>query len=144
MLVRARSERPDLPRSVEIEKPRPGIERLFADADLLLFSQAFARHRGFTGPEAFLARMHREAPHAELVCTWGADGAYAIGPDSVGFWQDRLADQGLDFGDVERRFGAEVIPFEDPDGCGWSWSPAKNRPPFAIGRRDRSRSSTRH
>ena len=42
--------------------------------------------------------------------------AYAISPDSVGFWQDRLADLGIDLGDVESRFGAEVLPFEDPDG----------------------------
>jgi glyoxalase family protein len=42
--------------------------------------------------------------------------AYAISPESVGFWQARLADLGLDFGDIEQRFGAEVIPFDDPDG----------------------------
>ncbi len=42
--------------------------------------------------------------------------AYAISPESVGFWQARLADLGLDFGDVEQRFGVEVIPFDDPDG----------------------------
>jgi glyoxalase family protein len=42
--------------------------------------------------------------------------AYSISPESVGFWQARLADLGLDSGDIERRFGAEVIPFDDPDG----------------------------
>jgi glyoxalase family protein len=42
--------------------------------------------------------------------------AYTISPESVGFWQGRLADLGLNFGDIERRFGAEVLPFDDPDG----------------------------
>jgi glyoxalase family protein len=42
--------------------------------------------------------------------------AYAISPESVGFWQGRLADLGLNVGDIETRFGAEVIPLDDPDG----------------------------
>jgi catechol 2,3-dioxygenase-like lactoylglutathione lyase family enzyme len=42
--------------------------------------------------------------------------AYAISPESVGFWQTRLTGLGLDLGDVEQRFGAEVISFDDPDG----------------------------
>jgi glyoxalase family protein len=42
--------------------------------------------------------------------------AYTISPDSVGFWQDRFADMDLNFSNIEQRFGAEVIPFSDPDG----------------------------
>jgi glyoxalase family protein len=41
---------------------------------------------------------------------------YSIRPESVGFWQARLADLGLDLGNIEQRFGAEVISFDDPDG----------------------------
>lgn len=42
--------------------------------------------------------------------------AYSISPGSVGFWQARIADLGLEVGQVEQRFGAEVISFDDPDG----------------------------
>jgi glyoxalase family protein len=41
---------------------------------------------------------------------------YTIGADSVGFWQTHLTHQGAEPGAVEMRFGAEVIPFTDPDG----------------------------
>lgn len=41
---------------------------------------------------------------------------YTIGADSVGFWRTHLFHQGARPGTVETRFGAEVIPFTDPDG----------------------------
>jgi glyoxalase family protein len=34
----------------------------------------------------------------------------------VGYWRERLASLGLELGPGETRFGAEVIPFADPDG----------------------------
>jgi len=42
--------------------------------------------------------------------------AYSIHPDSVSYWQQRLADHGLAVGESQTRFGMEVIPFQDPDG----------------------------
>jgi glyoxalase family protein len=48
--------------------------------------------------------------------------AYSIGPESTGFWHDRLLRLGLDLGaqgtlgPSRQRFGAEVISFSDPDG----------------------------
>ncbi len=42
--------------------------------------------------------------------------AYAINPDSVGYWQKRLAGHGAVMSKPETRFGADVIPFRDPDG----------------------------
>ncbi len=42
--------------------------------------------------------------------------AYAIRPESVGYWQERLAAHNISTGQIERRFGAEVLPFYDPDG----------------------------
>ncbi len=81
MLARAAAVRPGLPRSVEIEKPRPGIERLFAGADLLLFSRHYARARGFDAPRPFLEAMAREAPQADRVCAWGEAGAMLLTRD---------------------------------------------------------------
>ncbi|WP_242475258.1 PfkB family carbohydrate kinase [Thiohalocapsa halophila] len=42
MLARVRRERPDLPISVEIEKPRDGLEQLFRGVDVLIVARAYA------------------------------------------------------------------------------------------------------
>lgn len=78
MLEHARKYWPQLPISVEIEKPRDGIERLCRLADLLLYSGHYARHHGYRTAEPFLADMQRQAPQAIHVCTWGTAGAYAV------------------------------------------------------------------
>ncbi|MEM7347539.1 MAG: ring-cleaving dioxygenase [Chloroflexota bacterium] len=41
---------------------------------------------------------------------------YTIRRDSVEYWQNRFADQAIEFGDIETRFGEQVIPFKDPGG----------------------------
>lgn len=84
MLERARRQRPDLPVSLEIEKPRPGIEDLFGLADLLLFSRAYAAAKGYADAAALLEHVRSLAPRADLVCSWGADGALALGRDGRG------------------------------------------------------------
>ncbi len=81
MLERARAEHPGIPRSVEIEKPREGIDALLPFADVVLLSRAFARARGLEEPERFLAAMREQAPAAKLVCAWGEEGAHALGHD---------------------------------------------------------------
>jgi glyoxalase family protein len=42
--------------------------------------------------------------------------AYAIGPDSVAYWLERLQQHRVQMFQTQIRFGAEVIPFADPDG----------------------------
>jgi glyoxalase family protein len=42
--------------------------------------------------------------------------AYNIPANSMGFWQDHLKDQGVELLPVEKRFGMDVLPFDDPDG----------------------------
>jgi ketohexokinase len=71
---------PGLRRSLEVEKPREGIERLFPLADLLLFSRVYARSHGFSGATTFLESVRPQAPQALLVCAWGEQGAYALAP----------------------------------------------------------------
>ena len=67
-----------LPVSLEVEKPRDGIETLFEQADLLLFSRDYAQAMGFADAAAFL----RSLPQGVLAtCTWGAQGAWAIDHD---------------------------------------------------------------
>lgn len=82
MLRHANALRPELPRSIEVEKPRPGIERLFSLADVLLFSKGYAQHHGHENAGTFLMEQRKTAPHAKLVCAWGEAGAYAITQDN--------------------------------------------------------------
>jgi len=42
--------------------------------------------------------------------------AYAIAPDAVGYWQDRLHAHNVSTFETQMRFGAAVLPFADPDG----------------------------
>ena len=110
MLERLRAQRPGLPCSLEVEKPRDGIERLFPLVDLVLFSRVYAEARGCDDPQSFLAGVRERAPHADRVCAWGADGAYGLTADGEGFAVDafpppRVVDT-LGAGDV---FNAGVI-----------------------------------
>jgi ketohexokinase len=69
---------PFIPRSLEIEKPRPGIEELFGLAQVLLFSQTYAISQGHTDPDGLLRSVHRQYPGADLFCTWGGRGAVSL------------------------------------------------------------------
>jgi ketohexokinase len=71
--------------SLEVEKPRAGIEALFGYADLLLFSRHYARAHGFTTPGDFLAAMIESTPKCDMVCTWGEQGAAALAADGRRF-----------------------------------------------------------
>ncbi|MEQ6340241.1 MAG: PfkB family carbohydrate kinase [Gammaproteobacteria bacterium] len=81
MLELARAVTPCTPRSVEIEKPRDAIENLFPLADVLLFSRNYAQSCGIEDAGAFLRHARNLAPHANLVCAWGEDGAYGLTRD---------------------------------------------------------------
>lgn len=74
----ARRRLTDQPISVEIEKTRPGIERLFAYADILLFSRGYASASGYARAEDLLTALRPRAPQAILICPWGETGAWAL------------------------------------------------------------------
>ncbi|MBI1194253.1 MAG: ketohexokinase [Gammaproteobacteria bacterium] len=76
MMAHAAATRPDLPRSLEVEKYRPGIEALFEEATVLVFSRDYAGHAGFSSPEALVAAFGTRCPGASVVCTWGDQGAW--------------------------------------------------------------------
>jgi ketohexokinase len=78
MVRRVRDTSPGIPCSVEVEKPRPGIEAAFADATLLIFSRVYAGYCGSDTPHSFLLRMREQAPQADLILTWGKEGAYGL------------------------------------------------------------------
>lgn len=109
MLQIARERQPHLPLSVEIEKPREGIEALLSLADVILVSRHYALHRGHSAATAVLQALR---PHtaADLICAWGEAGAWALGRDgqlhhSPAFAPPRLIDT-LGAGDT---FNAGII-----------------------------------
>ncbi len=64
---------PQLPCSLEIEKPRENIEKLFPLADVLLFSKPYALSQGFDSAESFLRSLSMPSV---MTCTWGEAGAW--------------------------------------------------------------------
>ncbi|MGD2055257.1 MAG: PfkB family carbohydrate kinase [Gammaproteobacteria bacterium] len=110
MLQWCRENRPSIPCSLEVEKPRPGMKRLFALAGVLLFSRDYARHYGYESPEKLLRAVHNRYPDADLFCTWGERGAAALNRQGQEFHQtamipDRVIDT-LGAGDT---FNAAII-----------------------------------
>ncbi|TSA48990.1 MAG: ketohexokinase [Nitrosomonadales bacterium] len=85
MLCRVRELHPGIPLSLEIEKPRAGIEALLSFPSLLIFSRAYAQARGFSQPFAFLQALAAQSPQADMVVGWGEAGTYALGQDGAEF-----------------------------------------------------------
>jgi ketohexokinase len=92
MVERVHRQRPDLPVSIEIEKPRPGLEALFRaplpragrGPRLLILARAYAAAIGAdTDPAAFLADQAGRCDAELLVAPWGAAGAFARLPDGL-------------------------------------------------------------
>ncbi len=83
MLAHARALRVDQPLSLELEKPRPGVEALPPLADVIVVARAYAEARGHWSAADCLHALRRQAPDALLVCPWGADGAWALERDGT-------------------------------------------------------------
>lgn len=81
MMEFSRQQQPTLPISLEVEKPREGIEQLFPLADLLFFSRHFAKSQNYSTATELLLDMQKRVPQATLVCAWGEHGAYAVAPN---------------------------------------------------------------
>jgi ketohexokinase len=84
MMQRVRERMPLTPVSLEVEKPREGIEALFDQATVIIFSKAYAQARGYDDGEAFLREMHKVTPQSTtLYCAWGDEGGYGILKDGT-------------------------------------------------------------
>ncbi|VAW49795.1 putative kinase [hydrothermal vent metagenome] len=64
------------PISLEVEKSREGIEALFSQANLLIFSHHYAVEQGFSNGETLLQHIQASVPNTKLVCTWGEQGVW--------------------------------------------------------------------
>lgn len=73
------ARRPHIGCSIEVEKPRQGIEALFSLPQLVMFSSGYARCRGYDQGEAFLSQMRGSlASDAVATCAWGESGAWGM------------------------------------------------------------------
>jgi ketohexokinase len=66
-----------VPISLEVEKPRQAIERLYPFADVLLFSRAYSLSLDCRSPAELFAKVRQANRHAQLFCAWGAEGAWS-------------------------------------------------------------------
>lgn len=62
------------PISLEVEKPRDGIESLFSSVNLLIFSHHYAKAKGFNDGLELLESL--ELDNVNIVCTWGTKGVW--------------------------------------------------------------------
>jgi len=85
MLESLRAGAVAIPCSIEIEKPRAGIDALFPYADVLLFSREYGLAMGFADPLSLLGTVRDHCPHADLFCSWGDAGAAAINSQGDAF-----------------------------------------------------------
>jgi len=69
---------PNILVSVEIEKQREYLEDIYDLANVYIFSKDFVLKKGYDDAETFLMNTQPTSPHADLICTWGKDGAYAL------------------------------------------------------------------
>lgn len=79
MMYYARSHKPGLFVSLELEKSRDNIDALYPLADLIICSRHFAEQMGHNDPQGFLRWMRLQAPQACIIAAWGEDGAYGLG-----------------------------------------------------------------
>lgn len=72
------NQAPDIPLSIEVEKPREQLEQLFSGADVYFFSKAFAATQDFDSAQTLLHHYRNIISDALLVCAWGEQGAFAL------------------------------------------------------------------
>ena len=82
-MTHLRKKHPNCRISLEVEKPRDGIEQLIPLADVLLFSKAYVTHHQYPDADTFLQTL-QAAPDSWQIVAWGDQGAWGrIGLEAV-------------------------------------------------------------
>lgn len=81
MMQRLRDADMAMPVSLEVEKPRDGVESLFVYPDVMIFSRAFALARGYHEASGLFEAVRAMNKRAMLFCAWGEEGAWLQNPD---------------------------------------------------------------
>jgi len=77
MMQWCKQQYPDIPLSVEIEKPCEAISSLFSFADIIFFSQSYAHSLNYTSAHDLCQSIGKQYPEKIISCAWGKDGAGA-------------------------------------------------------------------
>lgn len=85
MLSFLKKSNSEIPVSIEIEKPRENLQKLFYGADVYFFSKAFALSQNFEDAKDFLYHYRTLIPNSLLVCSWSSEGAYVLTKDQLHF-----------------------------------------------------------
>lgn len=93
------------------------VKRTVNHDDTHTYHFYFGDRRGTPGTAITFFPWTDEGRQGEPGAGQTAATAYAIRPESVGYWRDRLVDRGVEVEETER-FGEPVLSFEDPDGIG--------------------------
>ena len=93
------------------------VKRTVNHDDTHTYHFSFGDRRGTSGTAITVFPWTDEGRRGEFGAGQTAATAYAVRPESVGYWRDRLADRGVEVEEAER-FGESVLSFEDPDGIG--------------------------
>ncbi len=83
MLNIARTFCPDTPRSLELEKPREGIEALLNQVNVLFTGKHYAQAKGHADAPECIQSLRELAPQTLIICTWGEAGAWWQAPDGA-------------------------------------------------------------
>jgi len=67
---------PHLRYSLEVEKPRQGLELLGEHADLIFYSRHYANSMGYQKGSDFLQSLEAKSAHSGLICSWGEQGCF--------------------------------------------------------------------
>ena len=78
-----RTRSPDVRLTLELEKPRAGMEELYPLADAVICSRGFAVHHDHAQPEEFLHWLAGHMPQAIIALGWGEEGAYCRAQDAT-------------------------------------------------------------
>ncbi len=93
------------------------VKRTVNHDDTHTYHFYFGDRKGTPGTAITFFPWTDEGRQGEFGAGQTAATAYAIRPESVGYWRDRLADRGVEVEEPER-FSEPVLSFEDPDGIG--------------------------
>jgi ketohexokinase len=78
-----RARAPKVRLSIELEKPRAGMESLYSLPDIAICSRGYALHHNYANAEEFLRWMGAQMPQAIIALGWGEQGAYCRAVDGT-------------------------------------------------------------
>jgi len=97
LMQHIKQQYPQVTISLEIEKPRDGIEKLYDYADCLLLGRGFVESQGYETAEAFLKHLQNNLGQScDLICAWGSQGARGLSSKGVYFEVSALEIEAVD------------------------------------------------